>query len=165
MWKLSEQELPDAHPVLISLGSNINPESNIPAAIELLSTKVGRVMTSSIWESPAVGSSGPNYLNCAVLFQTDLPLEAIKPMIISPIEDQLGRKRTADKYSDRTIDLDVLIYGCQLIDPELWSQAHLAIPSSELMPDYKNIATKETLEETAERLHRGVSIFQRFDLK
>lgn len=152
-------------PVLVSLGSNIKPELNIRFAIELLTEKAGDLATSSVWESPAVGSSGPNYLNSAALFHTKLQLNSIKNQIILPIETQLGRIRSADKYMDRTIDLDVLIYDNSVIDPELWTQAHLAIPASELIPDFKNNDTGKTLQETAELLRKRVDIFQRFDLK
>jgi 2-amino-4-hydroxy-6-hydroxymethyldihydropteridine diphosphokinase len=156
--------IPKTVPALISLGSNLNPEKNIQTAARLLAKKVGHMVTSSVWESPAVGSSGPNYLNCAALFQTNLPLKGIKTNVIAPIEEQLGRIRGSDKYMDRTIDLDVLIYANQTIDPELWTQAHLAIPASELMPGFMNNDTGETLLDTAKRLSKLVGIFQHLDL-
>jgi 2-amino-4-hydroxy-6-hydroxymethyldihydropteridine diphosphokinase len=151
-------------PVLISLGSNIRPKDNLREASRLLSEKVKEIKFSSIWESLAVGSRGPNYLNSAALIDTDLSLEAIKTTIISPIENQLGRLRTADKYSDRTIDLDVLIYNDHVIDPELWTQAHLAVPASELLPDFENPNTGASLLETAAELGGRTEIFQRIDL-
>jgi 2-amino-4-hydroxy-6-hydroxymethyldihydropteridine diphosphokinase len=117
-----------------------------------------------IWESQAVGSSGPNYLNSTALIHTDLSLESIKSTIISPIENQLGRIRTEDKYIDRTIDLDVLIYNDRVVDPELWTQAHLAVPASELLPDFMNTTTGETLLEIAAELGERIEIIQRIDL-
>lgn len=161
---MKDPKNPSLAPVLLSLGSNIDPERNILSAVQLLSEHAGQLRTSSIWESPAVGSSGPNYLNCTALFQTDLSPPAIKSTLISPIENQLGRIRTADKYIDRTIDLDILIYDNQVIDPELWTQAHLALPASELMPDFIDSETGETLLEAAARLQKSGEIFQRLDL-
>ena len=117
-----------------------------------------------MWESPAVGSSGPNYLNSAALFHTNLQLISIKDRIITPIELQLGRIRSSDKYMDRSIDLDVLIYDSSVIDPGLWSLAHLAVPASELMPDFINKDSGKTLREIAELLLKKVSIIQRLDL-
>ena len=152
------------HTVLISLGSNINPEKHLPAAVKLLAEIVDGLQVSSTWESPAVGSIGPNYLNNAVLFETELSLEKIRSHLISPIENQLGRVRSADKYMDRTIDLDVLVYDQNVVDPDLWSQAHLAVPTSELIPEFKNEVTGNSLRETAERLQRRVEIIQRKDL-
>ena len=65
---------------------------------------------------------------------------------------------------DRSIDLDVLIYDSSVIDPELWSLAHLAVPASELMPDLINEDTGKTLREIADLLRGEVVIIQRFDL-
>ena len=163
-WKLNEQTNNSSLPVLISLGSNINPEKNILAAVKLLSESVDRLSISSVWESSAVGSSGPNYLKCAAQFLTQLPLEKIKSNVISPIETQLGRVRSANKYMDRSIDLDVLVYGESIIDSELWFHGYLAIPASELMPDLLNQETGESLLETADRLRKSTKIFQRLDL-
>ena len=151
-------------PVLISLGSNIKPKDNLRKASILLSEAVKEISFFSIWESQAVGSSGPNYLNSTALIHTDLSLESIKSTIISPIENQLGRIRTADKYIDRTIDLDVLIYNDRVVDPELWTQAHLAVPASELLPDFMNTTTGETLLEIAAELGERIEIIQRIDL-
>lgn len=152
------------HTVLISLGSNINPEKYLPAAVKLLAGIVDGLQVSSTWESPAVGSVGPNYLNNAVQFETELSLEKIKSHLITPIENQLGRVRSDDKYMDRTIDLDVLVYDQNVVDPGLWSQAHLAVPASELAPGLINELTGNSLRETAERLQRQVKIIQRKDL-
>ena len=151
--------------VLVRVGSNINPEVNISAAVELLSDMVENLIISSVWKSPAVGSSGPDYLNTAALMSTKLPLRVIKTTIISPIENQLGRIRSDDKYMDRTIDLDVMIYDNLVIDPELWTQAHLAIPASELMPKFINRETGETLQEAANRLLKIFCISRHPDLR
>ena len=162
--KLSDQTNNSSFPVLVSLGSNINPEENIISAAKLLSDIVDRLSISSVWESSAVGSSGPNYLNSAALFHSQLPLEGIKSNVISPIETQLGRVRSDDKYMDRSIDLDLPQNGVYYVDPELWIHGHLAIPASELMPNLVNLVTDESLQETADRLRKNTKIFQRLDL-
>lgn len=132
--------------------------------MELLSLKDASIQFASIWESRAVGSSGPNYLNSAALFHTDLDPEEIKLKVSTPIENALGRVRSEDKYMDRTIDLDVLVYHEQIIDPEIWTQAHLALPASELTPTLINTENGETLLETAARLQENTDIFLRLDL-
>ena len=162
---MNDQRNRSTSPVLISLGSNITPKVNIKKASALLSEKVAGIRFSSIWESPAVGSSGPNYLNSAALMYSALSLEEIKSSLIAPIENQLGRVRTADKYIDRTIDIDVLIYNDQVVDPEVWTQAHLAIPASELIPDFKNNETGGTLLEIAQALGKEVEIHKRNDIE
>ena len=60
------------HQVYLSLGSNIQPEVNLPRAVELLQEYGKFIKVSRAWESEAVGSDGPNFLNACVLF-TDSP--------------------------------------------------------------------------------------------
>jgi 2-amino-4-hydroxy-6-hydroxymethyldihydropteridine diphosphokinase len=57
------------------LGSNIAPEQNLPKAIALLRHYVEVADTSKVWETPAVGSSGANFLNAAVMVRTHLKPE------------------------------------------------------------------------------------------
>lgn len=150
--------------VLISLGSNLNPETNIPEALHLLSSIVTIRNSSSVYQSPAIGSSGPDYLNSAAVIETDSTLEFLRKNVLSPIEDQLGRIRSSDKYMDRTIDLDVLIYDQTVTDPELWTQAHVAVPAAEILPDFINPETGEKISQAAKRLLPGINIQLRPDL-
>ena len=150
--------------VLIGLGSNLNPENNIPEALRLLGNYVAIRNCSSIYQSPAVGSGGPDYLNSAVLIETNSTLELLRKNILSSIEDQLDRIRSADKYIDRTIDLDVLVYNKIVTDPQLWTQAHVAVPAAELLPDFTNPETGEKISQAAKRLLPGINIQLRADL-
>jgi 7,8-dihydro-6-hydroxymethylpterin-pyrophosphokinase len=68
------------------------------------------------------------------------------------IEARLGSIRTEDKFAPRTIDIDIVVYGDQVIDPGLWRYAHLAQPVAELLPDLVNPTNGQTLEQIAERL-------------
>ena len=150
--------------VLIGIGSNLNPEHNISEALRLLGNQVTIRNVSSIYQSPAVGSSGPDYLNSAVLVQTDMTLEILRKNILAPIEIQLKRVRSSDKYMDRTIDLDVIIYNQTVTDPDLWTQAHVAVPASELLPNFENPISAEKISQAAKRLLPGINIKLRTDL-
>ena len=150
--------------VVISLGSNLDPEFNIPEALLYLARYVTIIRTAPIYETPAYGSEGPNYLNSAVLINTELSLALLKKEVLAPIENQLGRIRSADKYMDRTIDLDVLIFNQLVIDPELWTQAHIAVPAAQVFPDYSNPETGEKISQAAKRLLPGIDIKKRSDL-
>lgn len=107
---------------------------------------------SSTWESAAVGSDGPDFLNVAVWIETSLSIPALKQEIIRPIEKQLGRVRTADKNAPRTIDIDILIDQEELVEPALWEYAFLAVPIAELLPDFSDPRTGEPLRQAAARL-------------
>jgi len=150
--------------VLISLGSNIEPEKNLPLALKMLAEGSLILNTASIWQTPAIGSDGPDYLNTAVLMESHLPLDQLKVQLLLAIEGKLGRIRTTNKNADRTIDLDILMYDGQCRDEELWSQAHIAVPASELLPDCTHPQSGETLTHAAQRLSAGSSFIKRTDL-
>lgn len=139
----------------LSLGSNINPTKNIPKAINLLK-KHGQVeIVSSAWKSPAMGFSGPEFINAALLFLSPQESNEIKDEILRKIESKLGRKRSSDKNAPREIDIDILIYEDTEVDPSLWSTPHLAVPLAEIHPDYKHPETGKTIAHAAKYLQRN----------
>jgi 2-amino-4-hydroxy-6-hydroxymethyldihydropteridine diphosphokinase len=161
---LKEQNNQGTNQVLIGLGSNINPDQNISEALRLLGSQVSIRNFSSIYQSPSVGSSGPDYLNSAVLINTDSSLDMLRMNILKPIENQLKRVRSSDRYMDRTIDLDVLIFNQTVTDPELWTQVHVAVPASDVLPEFSNPKTGEKISQAAKRLSPGINIQIRSDL-
>jgi 2-amino-4-hydroxy-6-hydroxymethyldihydropteridine diphosphokinase len=95
----------------ISVGANIEPQKNIRAALEILRGATHVVACSTFYRTePLGGRDQPAYLNGVWLIETDLPAADVKSALLSPIEQQLGRTRTGDKYSPRTIDLDLILY-------------------------------------------------------
>jgi 2-amino-4-hydroxy-6-hydroxymethyldihydropteridine diphosphokinase len=144
------------HQVYLSLGSNIQPEANLPRAIDLLSEYGTVLKGSSAWESESVGSDGPNYLNACVLFMTPLFLEELKEKIVHPIEAKLGRKRSEDKYAPRTIDIDIILFDDQSCNDKFWRLAFVVIPLAEIYPKFRNPLTQENITETAKRLRQKI---------
>jgi len=166
LWvsKLKEKTSPKSVEVIIGIGSNIDPETNLLSALMSLGELTDLVQISGIWQTPAFGSDGPDYLNSAAIINTTLPQEEFKIAILHKIEKKLGRTRTNNKYSDRTIDLDILIYNGEILDEDLWTQAFVAVPVAKLAPNVKNPATGETISQAAERLRPGIDIIKREDL-
>ncbi len=150
--------------ILIGIGSNLDPETNIPKALKLLSAQVSVLQVASIWQTSAVGSEGPDYLNSAVLIESHLTQEQLKSLILTKIEKELGRVRSSNKYTDRTIDLDILMVDGRCIDEELWSRAHVAVPAAEIYPDCINLQSGETLLQVSRRLRSGENIKKGIDL-
>ncbi len=145
--------------VYIALGSNIDPEENIKSALNSLSKVLGEIVdSSSIWQSPAVGSDGPDFLNTVVLVNSNLSVNELKNDILRPIEVNLGRERTSDKNAPRTIDLDILIYDDLLLEAELWEQAHLAVPLAEIYPDFYHLELGVSISEIARELQKKTKI-------
>jgi len=149
--------------VFISMGSNIDAEANLAAAVRRLEEldAIEVVATSRVYETAPVGTvDQPNFLNAALLIRTPLSAEDLKAGPLREVERGLGRVRTADKNAPRTIDLDIALYNYDVLDvggrhvpaPDLLTRAHIAVPLADLAPYYVHPETGETLEEIAARL-------------
>ncbi|MHB1457323.1 MAG: 2-amino-4-hydroxy-6-hydroxymethyldihydropteridine diphosphokinase [Armatimonadota bacterium] len=129
--------------VFIGVGSNINPETNIPDALSFLAhhSKIQGISTF-YRTSPIYRPDQTPFINGVFEIQTDLTPSELKH-ILRQIESKLGRIRTDDKYASRTIDLDILVYDDLIItspeltipDPDIRNRAFAAIPLCELAPD------------------------------
>lgn len=160
----THRRAPKEHCIYISLGSNIQPEENLPYAVVMLN-RFGQVITvSSVWETAPVGTAGPSFLNAAVLFQASHPPALLKSMVLRRIELEMGRRRTFNKYAPRPIDLDILIADGTIIEPGIWSRAHLAVPLAELLPDLIHPETGKKLDQIAEELCQPEVIHARPDI-
>ncbi|MCC6499339.1 MAG: 2-amino-4-hydroxy-6-hydroxymethyldihydropteridine diphosphokinase [Anaerolineales bacterium] len=147
----------ELHLAYLSLGSNIEPESNLPKAARLLAQhgQVGKI--SSVWETkPVGGGGGGNYLNACLEYETSLSQTALKENVLRPIETQLGRKRSADKFAPRTIDIDILVFDGEIVGERWLAQAFVVVPLAEILPEIQTPAAGETIQEIAARLRREV---------
>jgi len=157
---------------LVSLGSNISPEHNLPAAVALL-LEAGSIRdVSRAYQSAAAGPPGqPDFVNAAVLFETDLAPEALRERL-RRIEAELGRVRVEDKFAPRSIDLDLVLYddvvmdtpGLSLPDPDLLLRPYLAVTIAEVDPAGLHPVTGEPLAEIAARLGGAVHLTHRPDI-
>ncbi len=151
------------HQACLLLGSNIQPEQNLPLAAERLRRRVTILQASSVWETPSVGSGGPNFLNAALLVLTPVEAADLKLQVLRPLEAQMGRVRSADKNAPRTIDLDIIAFDEKVLDPTVWLYAHRAVPVAEILPDYQS-EEGEYLRDVAWRLSSATSIKLRPDV-
>jgi 2-amino-4-hydroxy-6-hydroxymethyldihydropteridine diphosphokinase len=146
--------------VYLSLGSNIDPELNLPAAVSLLEEHGEIVASSTVWETAPLGvNPQPNYLNAVVRLDSDLEAREIQDQVIPAIETSLGRIRTADRYAPRTMDIDILLFNQEVLrldhrpipSPEIASRPFVAIPLAEIAPDYVHPVLKRSLAEIARK--------------
>ena len=154
----------ELHRAYLSLGSNIEPEKYLPKGIQALKEHGQVVEISSVWESRAVGSDGPNFLNVCALFLTDLGAHDLKEKTIRQIEAELGRVRTADKNSPRTIDIDIVLFDDKPLNVKFWDYAFVVVPLAELIPDFIHPVRKEKLSQVAERVKKHTWIIKREDV-
>lgn len=145
---------------LLLLGSNIDADRHLQAGFRLLSEQFTIDSKSPIYQSPPVGAPGTSdYLNQAVIIDDPPTYEQLRDQLRS-IEDLLGRKRSKDLNSPRTIDIDILaladedlrILNDWPIDEALETFHHAAIPASLIAPDWRFSHSGKTIEETARSL-------------
>ena len=117
----------------LSLGSNIEPEQHLRAALRELRTRFGTLSVSSVYESEAVGFDGPPFWNLAVGLESDLDLDALNAWL-HELEERQGRRRDQPRYADRTLDMDVVAFGAISLDRPEWKQAFLLAPLAEIEP-------------------------------
>jgi 2-amino-4-hydroxy-6-hydroxymethyldihydropteridine diphosphokinase len=96
--------------VWISIGSNIERERSVAAALTALRGVFGPLRVSTVYETPAVGFEGAPFYNLVVGADTGLPAERVLARL-GEIEQANGRVRGGDKFAARTLDLDLLTYG------------------------------------------------------
>ena len=155
-WKLNEATVTSTHLLYLNIGSNIAPEVNVPKAMQLLGNHSPLLHISSIWESTAIGTSGPNYWNACVSLRSPFEPDAFKETIIRSIEAQLGRNRTADKFAPRPMDIDIILCNDTPIGDYWFELAYVVVPLAEIYPAYRIPSMLETLAETATRLRQKV---------
>jgi 2-amino-4-hydroxy-6-hydroxymethyldihydropteridine diphosphokinase len=128
----------------IGLGSNLGDrEENVRAALERLS-ELGPLRASTVRETDPVGlTEQPMFLNAVAEVRTELPARELLASLLA-IERDLGRDRTVEqRWGPRTIDLDLLLYGGDVIDepgltvphPRLAERLFVLEPLHELAPD------------------------------
>lgn len=95
---------------IIGLGSNIQPEQNMPKACAAIATHVKVISYSPILVNPPLGKTF-NFIfhNQLLLIKTNLSTDILKN-IFADIEISMGRepKTPARKFNDRPIDIDLL---------------------------------------------------------
>jgi len=145
--------------IYVGLGSNVDRERRLRQAVAALREQFGEVELSPVYDSAAVGFDGRNFLNLAAGFDSDLEAGEIVA-IFHRIEDSLGRDRSLPKFASRPIDLDLLLYGEQVIDipgirtprPEILEHAFVLRPLQDLAPDLRYPEGGETLAELWRRM-------------
>jgi len=123
--------------VIIGIGSNINPKTNIKKTKELISTKAKILKISSFIETVPLGvKKQNNFINGSILITTDMNKNALE-FWLRNLEDKLGRMRTLNKYGPRTIDLDILVWNGEVVDGDVYKRSFLRSSIEELLPDLK----------------------------
>ncbi len=140
--------------VLLSLGSNIEPERHLRAALDELAATFDGLVVSPAYRTAAVGFDGAAFINNAALVRCDWPLQRMEDWLHG-LEDRHGRVRTGPRLSDRTLDVDVVFHGDLVLHdgdkvriprPEL-KHAFVLKPLADIAPDFVDPLSGRTLAE------------------
>jgi len=138
----------------LGLGSNVNARSNIAAGIEALRETFSNVRLSPAYQTPAIGFDGDDFINLTAA--VDSCFEPIKlKHFLNDLEDRHGRKRNVAKFSDRTLDIDILLFDdLYMVSPvlkipraEIMAFAHVLKPLADLAPRLVHPVCRKTIAE------------------
>jgi 2-amino-4-hydroxy-6-hydroxymethyldihydropteridine diphosphokinase len=141
--------------VYLSLGSNQEPETHLAEAVESLRDTFGDIVLSNWMRTKAIGFDGPDFINGAAIIETDWDVYTLDTWL-HELEDRNGRQRDVPRFSDRTLDIDIIFYDDLILDgpgnlqiprPEL-KHAFVLQPLAQIAPDYVNPQTGKTLAQS-----------------
>jgi len=126
----------------LGMGSNIDAECNIRSGVRALRDAFGEIRLSPIYRSRAVGFAGDDFINLVAAVDTRMTPFELRDWL-RRLEDHHGRLRDVPKFSDRVLDIDILLYGDTVVDepdlqlprPEIFRFAHVLKPLADLAPD------------------------------
>jgi 2-amino-4-hydroxy-6-hydroxymethyldihydropteridine diphosphokinase len=153
--------------VYIGVGSNVDPGANIRRGIRLLRRAFGDLIVSPVYESPAVGFAGDNFYNLVVSFDTALDPKALI-QALHTIEFYCGRERDALRFSPRTLDLDLLLYGDWVLHEEklelprrdILEYAFVLRPLADIAGDLLHPVTGQRIEDLWQRFEKNAQPLQ-----
>jgi 2-amino-4-hydroxy-6-hydroxymethyldihydropteridine diphosphokinase len=96
--------------IYLGIGSNIEPRKNISAGLESLERLFSKLEISPTYLAPPFGFEGDDFHNLVVSAETDLSIEQVVT-VLRQIEFDHGRPEQAEKFSSRSLDIDLLLFG------------------------------------------------------
>ncbi|EHI9301248.1 2-amino-4-hydroxy-6-hydroxymethyldihydropteridine diphosphokinase [Vibrio vulnificus] len=139
--------------VYIGVGSNIEREKHARAAWQELSLLGEALQASPIYECAAVGFDSHAFFNFVIRLNTPMTLEELA-FQLRQIEMRWGREENAAKYQDRTLDLDIVLFGeCissqkpELPRSDIFKYPFVIQPLYDLQPDLVIPGDGRTVEE------------------
>ncbi len=132
----------------IGIGSNLDdPASQVRRALRALEQLPGAhvLASSELYASPPWGfAEQPWFVNAAAVIETRLAAAQLHAAL-GDIEDQFGRLRDGPRWGPRILDLDLLLYGDEIIDtpslavphPRMIGRAFVLVPLADIAADWR----------------------------
>lgn len=148
----------------LGLGSNLGDrKGNLDKAIEYLSQRLRLTKKSSVYDTePMENPEQPRFLNMVCQVKTMLKPEDLL-VLAKGIERKMGRV-LGKPNSPRTIDIDILFYGGEVINtpdltiphPRLTQRAFILVPMAEIAPTLVHPENKKSINELLKEVKKGV---------
>ncbi len=130
------------HLVYVGIGSNIEQEKYIRSGVQALQERFEKLQLSPVYKTQAIGFDGDDFYNLVASFYTKHSPFGVEK-ILKEIEHHNGRRRDQEKFSARTLDIDLLLYDQQIIHndgvniprDEIEKYAFVLLPLADLSPD------------------------------
>ena len=137
----------------LSLGSNVDAETNLRSAVASLRERFGDVLVSPVYRTRALGFDGPDFLNAVARIDCDTDPFALHRWL-HKLEEQHGRDSRDADYSNRPLDIDIVYFGSLVLDvgalqlprPEL-RYAFVLKPMADIAPDFRDPLRDNTMAE------------------
>ncbi len=137
--------------VYLSLGSNIEPERHLRLGVQELATRYRDLELSPVYRNAAVGFDGAEFMNLAARCDVTETLEELLADL-AQIHDLAGRARGEQRFADRTLDIDVLMYGELPVDTpvelprsDILKYSFVLKPMCDIAPDEVHPVTGRTM--------------------
>ena len=146
----------DRPAVYLGLGSNLgNREGNLCMALRLVKSLCRLEAVSSLYETAPVGvEDQPPFYNAACRVTTGLEPEALL-RFLRRVEFEVGRRPGGPRWGPRPVDLDILLYGDQVVEraylvlphAKLAERPFVLVPLAEIAPETRHPILKKTVRE------------------
>ncbi|MFC3192784.1 2-amino-4-hydroxy-6-hydroxymethyldihydropteridine diphosphokinase [Marinicella sediminis] len=152
----------------LGIGSNVDRQLHITSCLHHLRCAFSRLQTSPVYASPSYGFKGADFHNLVVRIDTAFTPTELK-IWLQQLEDLHGRDRRKPRYSDRTLDVDLLLCDQLIIDDgfvqlprdEILKRPYVLKPLQDLAPDLLHPVAKKRLAD----LWQAFCQTNEFDLK